>query len=221
MFKWTSAFHTQLLSSTLMEPSYSSSDKHLKAELLGASCNLKTFSLELQWSESPGVLIEIPAFSFQVTPKVFEPCSTNFWKEENVQLTLTQKCERKSSRTRKENLSLRLTGNWEPRMHPGTQKTMNIKFLKPVQMRGCLHFPGIFKIYFNLEGRKPEFLLLLITPAFDNNTGICTEREVLQSLGHYFFIKQFINIFINQMGWPNRKIVNVPPHPYSKCSYVM
>lgn len=54
MFKWTSAFHTQLLFSTLMEPSYISSEKHLKAELLGAYCNFKTFSLELQWSESLG-----------------------------------------------------------------------------------------------------------------------------------------------------------------------
>lgn len=52
-----------------MEPSYSSSDKHLKAELLGASCNLKTFSLELQWSESPGVFYRNSSILFSSNTK--------------------------------------------------------------------------------------------------------------------------------------------------------
>lgn len=61
-------------------------------------------------------------------------------------------------------------------------------------MRACLHFSwGFFVwfilIYFNLEGRKQEFLLLLIAPAFDMNAGICTERELLQSLSDYFLMK--------------------------------
>lgn len=61
-------------------------------------------------------------------------------------------------------------------------------------MRACLHFSwGFFVwfilIYFNLEGRKQEFLLLLIAPAFDMNAGICTKRELLQSLSDYFLMK--------------------------------
>lgn len=91
MFKWTSAFHIQLLFSTLMEPSYTSSEKHRRAELLVHTVTSKHCSLELQLYESLGAfLMEIPAFSLQVTPKVFEPANTNFWKEENLQSTWTQ-----------------------------------------------------------------------------------------------------------------------------------
>jgi len=40
--------------------------------------------------------MEIPAFSFQVTPKLTEPTNTDFWKKEwDVQSTWTQKMKGK------------------------------------------------------------------------------------------------------------------------------
>lgn len=99
--------------------------------------------------------MEIAAFSFQATPKVFEPCQCEFLEGGGCTIDFNTKCERKSSRTRKENLSLWHTGAQEPRRHPGALKTMNIKFLNLLRQGGLPIFFLFFSFFkYILTGRK-------------------------------------------------------------------
>lgn len=94
-----------------METPYISSEKHHRAELLGAYCYLEMFS------GAPTIWVIFFASgnsnTLQVTPQLMEPTKIDIWKEEeDLQSTWTQNVRQKIMQ------------------HPGTQKGIAIRFYK-------------------------------------------------------------------------------------------